>query len=335
MYHYNPQITPSSSLSMDPPYKPTLTPELGEITLDDCIFTTYRWKVPNAQSNPRPMILLVHGYRDHHAAYSELAETLVKKLNVDVFFFYQRGEGTTRLVNGRRGVTNDAHAYAAIDAMIAKAASDPTVTEIHLLGHSMGGGLVLNYACGCGGRERNGNNESSYHINSVKSIVACAPLIELHPHTHPGQLIEWVVRAVCALPWTKTLRVKSPLDVEAITGDPQWQDWMRASIDPKTLNGAFVETRDFILRGRALLSDQVIQCIARNLPILVCHGDADKINDVRASREWVGKASNVENAVVSMKEYKDGRHSLMVDAKPVREAFLHDVTEFYRQQIAK
>lgn len=311
---------------MEPPYKPTLTPELGEITIDDCIFVTYKWKVPDV----RPLILIVHGYRDHHVLYTELAEYLVKNLNVNVFFFYQRGEGTTRLINGRRGIANDNHAYSAIDSMISKSVADPTISEVHLFGHSMGGGLVLNYACGCGGRKND-----TYQISNVKSIVACAPLIELHPYTHPGQIIEWVVRFFSVLPFTRTLRVPSPLDVEAITGDPEWQSWMRAAIDPKTLNGAFIETRDFILRGRALLNDNIASSIVRGLPILVCHGDADKINDVKASEEWVRKVNRLDNVDVTLKVYHDGRHSLMVDSPPVRSAFLQDVAAFYGSHIGK
>lgn len=102
---------------------------------------------------------------------------------------------------------------------------------------------------------------------------------------------------------------------------------MQLAIQANTLNGAFVKTRNFILRVLAFLFDQVLQYIALNLSIL-CHGDAGKSNDVRASRKWVCKASNQKNAVVFTKEYKYCRHSVMVDSKSVREVFLHGVTEF-------
>lgn len=305
---------------IDPPHIcKTIKPIEGEITIDDCIFKTYKWLA--SSDNWKGRILFVHGYRDHIGVYNEFAETLAIN-GYDFFFFYQRGEGESKLINKNiKGVSNDYYAYKGIDDMIDYNINDLkeknlNIDKLHLMGLSMGGGLVLNYA------------SNGKYKNQIKSFSVIGPLITLHKDTYPGFPIELVVRTICFL-GGKQLRVKSPIKIDYITGDPDYQKFLLSNGDPKGLDGAFVETRDFILRGRNLLNYNTYSKISKDKPLLICHGEDDHVNDVEASKNFIEKLNSIEN--MNNKKiitYPNGRHSIVADIPEVRSKVIADILQF-------
>lgn len=295
-----------------------IPPVEKDIPIDDCVFRSYKW--PAAKDNWKGRVLFVHGYRDHHQLYNELAES-VAKAGFDFFFFYQRGEGESRLVDNSKGVSDDYYAYKALDDMIEynlKELSDEKLpAKLHLMGASMGGGLILNYAC------------HGLYRDKIKSLSALSPLIVLHKNSYPGKLIEYIVRTICVFDFGKKLRVNSPLNLEYITGDEEYQKFMRSLGDTKALNGAFVETRDFILRGRNLLTEQVYSGMDSRVPVFICHGENDNITDVNGSKAFISALNSIdgmENKKIST--YPDGRHQLTADIPGVRHQVIADLINF-------
>lgn len=298
-----------------------IEPIQGDIQIDDCIFRNYQWLAPKDIWKGR--ILFIHGYRDSHRVYYELGENFAKN-GYDFFFFYQRGEGESKLIDNSKGVSDDYYAYKAIDDMIIYNLDDlkklNKPPKLHLLGLSMGGGLCLNYAC------------FGKFKDKIKSFSAICPLILLHKDSDPGIAIEYVVRAICYFNFGKKLRVKSPLNIEYITGDEDYQNLMKSYGDTAQLTGAFVETRDFILRGRNLLSEKNYSQIDKTVPLLICHGEADRITDVEGSKRFI----SLVNSIDGMKNkqiitYKNGRHQLICDIPEVRHKVIPDLLDFYNK----
>lgn len=309
---------PVEKTETPPPYTcKEIFPEELSITLDDCIHKVYLWNASPDKWKGR--VLFIHGYRDSHNLYLEFGETLAKA-GYDFFYYYQRGEGESKLITGGKGVADDRHAYAGVDNFIKYNLKDlkskGLPEKLHLIGHSMGGGIVLNYAA-----------EGKYK-DKLASFCTIGPLVTLHPETYPGLPIEYVVRTICFL-GGKNLRVNSPLKAEHIAGDKAYQKYIEDNTDPRGLDGAFIETRDMILRGRNLLSKQKYTKVDKHVPMLLCHGEADYINDKEGSIKWhklLNSVEGMENKEIAI--YEEGRHNLLIDKDHIKSKILDDVLNF-------
>lgn len=87
----------------------------------------------------------------------------------EVFFFDQRGAGLTS-PGKLKGITNEHHTFHDLDFFIdknLKEIKDRENNKIFLLGHSMGGGIILNYGV------------KGTHKDQLRGILASGPLIRL------------------------------------------------------------------------------------------------------------------------------------------------------------
>lgn len=309
----------SETKPVPPPYTCKDIPCVDkDIQIDDCIFRSYKW--PAKKENWRGRVLFLHGYRDHHLVYNELAESIAKA-GFDFFFFYQRGEGESKLVDNSKGVSDDYYAYKAIDDMIEynlkELEEEKLPAKLHLMGLSMGGGLTLNYAC------------HGLYKDKIKTFSAISPLILLHSKSDPGKFIEYVVRAICVFDCGKKLRVNSPLNLDYITGDEEYKKYMLSLGDTQALDGAFVETRDFILRGRNLLTEKIYTGIDLKVPLFICQGENDYITDQKGSKAFISAINSIEGMEnKEMKVYPQGRHQLAGDIPDVRHQVIADLIGF-------
>lgn len=305
---------------MDPPYACSTIPYVeNDIVTDDAVFKSYIWYAPKDIWKGR--IVFVHGYRDLLELYYEFGEFMAIN-GYDFFFYYQYGEGGTKLNNGQLGINDDYHAYKAVDHMIQYNLDDlkknnyPEFDKVNLMGLSMGGGISLNYIV-------NGKFKKF-----LKSAIVIGPLITLHKDTYPGVHIEYIVRFISTFSWGKKLRVNSPLKVDYIVGDPNYRDYLSSKVNVQGLNGAFVETRDFILRGRDLLKDKKYSKIDTDLPVLICHGEADRINDVEGSKAFIDSLQKMDMKNKAIITYPMGKHNILVDVKEIRDTVMNDIFDF-------
>lgn len=302
-----------------PPYIPKeIEPVIRDVTIDDCIFKTYTWYTPQEQCKGR--IIFVHGYRDSVELYYRHNEFYALN-GYDYFFFDQRGEGKTKLVDGTKGFGDDNHAYKALDDFIElnlkEMKEQGKNSHLHLMSHSMGGGIALNYAI-------NGK-----YRDKIKTLTTIGPLITLHPKTDPGLPIEYLVRSLCMFNFGKKIRVKTPLKHEYLTGDKDYQNFIQNKSNTENLDGAFVEARDFILRGRNLLKPSVYSKIDPKLPVLICHGECDFINDIEGSKSFMHSINSIEGMENKVfKSYPNGRHALHIDIPEVYLPLETDLLDF-------
>ncbi|VEU22694.1 DEKNAAC103735 [Brettanomyces naardenensis] len=309
-------------MALDPraPYQPSISPLERVITVGDCKYYTYIWKRDRDPSAYKGRILFIHGYRDSQQVYYYTFEKLTEA-GYDVFYFDQRGEGKTVLTNGKKGTASEETALGAVDYFIEfnlkELADEGKPSRLSILSVSMGGGIALNYSAI--GRYR----------KKLTCIVNIAPLILLHEKTYPGIVTETLVRGLCVAPFMRSLHVKTYIHPEYIAGDPVYEEYLRARMEKKPLYATLVESRDFVLRGRRLLSEEYYGKVEKELPILICHGDADYVNDVEGSKKFFEKV----NGVKGMKNkrliiYPKGRHVLYIGAEETREKALKDTIEF-------
>ncbi|GMG39938.1 unnamed protein product [Ambrosiozyma monospora] len=191
-------------------------------------------------------------------------------------------------------------------------------TKLNMFGFSMGGGIVLNYL------------SHGKLKDKINAYCAGGPLILLHPDTLPAKPLEWIVRAVCCLPFGKTLKVKTALKMDYITGDPVYHEYLTKKSNTENLSGTFVETRDFILRGRDLLTDASLSTVSKTKPLLIVHGDNDHINDCNASELYIEKLNKIEGMKnKELVKVENGRHCILFDAEPVATTAKTAVLKFF------
>ncbi|VUG17359.1 DEBR0S2_05028g1_1 [Brettanomyces bruxellensis] len=311
----------------DLPYFPKkVTPSEKVIPVADCNFHTYFWSVERDPKDYKGRILILHGYRDLRQVYYYFLEQLALN-GYDVFYFDQRGEGETVLKNGKKGTTNDEHAFKAVDYFIeynqkeleqeAKEGKVDKAKKLSILSVSMGGGISLNYAA------------IGKYASNLAGMVNIAPLILLHEKTYPGRITEFVVRTLCAIPGCQSLHVKTNLHPEYISGDSKYSEYIRERDRKSPLSATLVESRDFILRGRRLLLPAYYKKVDKELPILICHGDTDYVNDIEGSRKFLEKLKEVPGMKnKKIIEYRNGRHELFIDRPEIRDKVINDVVEF-------
>lgn len=305
-----------------PPYEARdVVPVEGKVTFGDTVFQTYTWEVPQGVAWAG-RILFVHGYRDTHRTYHRHFEFFAKN-GYDVFFFDQRGEGQTRLTNGKKGVSSDYYAYKGVDDMIShnldiiSKVDSARAGHLHVMGHSMGGGIVLNYAIV--GEKR----------AKVRSFSTFAPLVTLHPATDPGIVTEYAVRFLCLFPFCRTLRVRTPLKPDYLTSDPHMAQYIVDNVDLENSDGAFVEARDFIMRGKNLLKPAVYSRMGLETPLLICHGEDDSINDCRGSRAFIEALNSIQGMHnKEFKLYPKGKHCLHIESAEIAQPLAQDMLDF-------
>lgn len=251
-------------------------------------------KDENGTIQTKCRVLIVHGFCEYHKIYYRLMDSLSQN-GIESFMFDQRGSGDTS-PGALRGITDEETTFKDLNHFI-----DMNLKEcqqlgrkLFLFGHSMGGGIVLNY--GCDGEFK----------DDIDGIICTGPLIELHPSSQPS----WMVRKIAFLlaKCFPNHRIYTGLNIEGITSDKAYQDFI--ANDPKsTLIGSFRQIYDFLERGERLLADELR---TRNFktPVLIMHGAADGINDPNASKHLVDKKLT-HHPDKTLKLYENARHSIL------------------------
>ncbi|KAG7747539.1 hypothetical protein KL912_003563 [Ogataea haglerorum] len=202
--------------------------ETGEVEHDGCVFPTF---LHRHSGDYKGRIVFIHGYRDIYELFFGLFNKLTAD-GYDVHFHYQRGEGTSRPASNVQSSNDDSRVYKDMDFFISR--NLDADDKVILMGHSMGGGLILNYSAFGTYRDR------------LLMTVACSPLIELSPETAAPKYQEWAIRALCwAVPPVRYLRVKTPLKVEYVSSLPEVQQFIRSRAPPAGLTATAIEARDF------------------------------------------------------------------------------------------
>lgn len=297
-------------MSSDIPYTPKGEPTIEFVEHNNAKFKTVTWKVPN-EVTYKGKIIYVHGFAEQSNVYTEFFDNLSQN-GYEVFFFDQRGAGETspgKLI----GQTNEFYVFDDLEFFI-KRLLDLRVNKdekFYLMGHSMGGGIILNYGI-----------RGKYKEN-IRGILACGPLIQLHPDTKPN----FVLRA--AMPYANYLLpnfiIDSKLNYDYITSNERWKNYIKGH---DKLIGTIRQFHDMFARGEDLLRPEYAAHFDKDIPVLVVHGDDDHINDIRASRKFVALFKDQQDNNKKLTEISKGRHSLFIENDEMFKEIFKIVIEF-------
>ena len=216
---------------------------------------------------PVAVMSLVHGLGEHSGRYESFAPDLVKA-NIAVVAIDLRGHGQS---GGKRGVCTD---YALLqsdrEALLNQSRALYPETPHIVYGHSLGGGLVMDY-----GREA---------AADIRAMIASAPFIDL-PKPPPA-IVGLIAKIMRRLNPQGT--ISQPLTGEKISTLPEEQ--ARYLGDPLNHNhisfGLAVDAVEAGKRVAASASDWT-------LPLLLMHAKGDQLTDFTASETFALSAKNV------------------------------------------
>lgn len=288
----------------------TEIPTLQKEEFNDATFTYMKWPsslkkhernthtnttdVEDEQVITKCRVLIVHGFCEYYKIYYKLMDNLALN-GVESFMFDQRGSGDTS-PGKERGKTDEVATFADLNHFIEMNLKEcePVDRKLFLFGHSMGGGIVLNY--GCNGKYK----------DKIAGIITTGPLIELHPNSRPNFILRCLAPALASV--LPRFTIDTALNVDGITSDEDYKELLRT--DPKLkLTGSFKQIYDMLERGKKLVNDPYVAKTFKS-PLLIMHGKADTINDPDSSEKFVNeRIPQVEDKTVKI--YNDAKHSLL------------------------
>lgn len=296
------------------PYTAVGEPVIEKVPYNGVTFKTVTWKVPQNKEY-KGKIIYVHGFCEHSTIYTEFFDSLSQD-GYEVFFFDQRGAGETS--PGKLfGKTDEFHTFDDLDFMIKRnldARTDKN-EKFFLAGHSMGGGISLNY--GIHGKYR----------EHIKGIFVSGPLVVLHPKTQPNVLVRTLQPVINAL--VPNLQIDSKLNYDYLTSHEGYKEYIKTN--DKKLIGSIRQFNDMFNRGERLTKADHASKFSPDIRLLILHGDNDNINWIQGTRKFV---SHIKGKVdVEFIEVSEGRHSLFIEKKEIYDSIYKKVVEFLDQQL--
>ncbi|KAI9280504.1 Alpha/Beta hydrolase protein, partial [Sporodiniella umbellata] len=273
-------------------------------TEDGAEIFTKTWKT---KDQPVATLVMIHGFGEHIARYDRTFTAFANN-GIECYGYDQRGWGETGKKSGHYG-NNEGYdtVLKDVDNAVLKMRRDKI--PLFLMGHSMGGGIVLNYV----------SRKNTYKgVNLIAGTLACSPLVTL---SLPIPTIKnYGLRIVsCVIP---KFVIQAGLSPEGISHDQE--EIRKYKEDPLIHDFATLNTlKSFIDAGSDILKTQakLIEC-----PLLVSHGDADPINDYQGSVKAYELASSKDK---EMKGWPGLYHELQNETAPERD----QITEYYIEWI--
>ncbi len=219
------------------------------------------------ETEPTATVCLVHGLGEHSGRYAHLAAFL-NQTGYALLTFDLRGHGKSE---GQRGHTPSYEALLDdISHLLEEAAERYPDRPRFLYGHSLGGNLVINHSL----RRR----------PQLTGVIATGPL--LRPGFEPPAWKLTLGKIMYSL-WP-TLSMANELDRQGLSRDPEV---VRAYNNDPLVHGRISArlAMDVLQAGLWALE----QATKFPLPLLLMHGDADRLTSAQASRAFAAQAGDV------------------------------------------
>lgn len=210
----------------------------------------------------RGVVIAVHGLGDHSQRFASIAEDLCEA-GWPLFAFDIEGHGRSP---GTRGKINSYDGLLA-DIAAARRTARERLGELPqvLLGHSMGGNVVLNYALR--------SAEFDTELPMLSGVVLVSPMIlPANPPQRPHIFAAWLTGHL--FPW---LTVGKPVDKAKLSSDPQTA--------AEIVDDSLTHTQISIHLATQLLAQgrwAIDHAREINVPTLIMHGDDDELIDQSA-----------------------------------------------------
>ena len=231
---------------------------------------------------PRASLINLHGLGDHSSLYPALPEYFVP-LGIAVHAFDLRGHGRS---GGQRAYLEDWNDYREdLDTFVALVAGR-SAERPFLLGNSLGGLAVLDYAL--------------HHGSRLSGVIAAAPALGA---VGVPRLLMAAGRILSRV-WPR-FSLRTGMNLEGISRDPAA---VRAMVDDPLFHSV----------GTARLSTEVVAAIERvqrlapslDVPVLLLHGGADTMVSPEGTRAFFARLTVADRELI---EYPDAYHALFAD----------------------
>jgi alpha-beta hydrolase superfamily lysophospholipase len=250
----------------------------------------------------RASVVVTHGQGDHGGRYPHVAEHLTRE-GFAMYAADLRGHGRS---GGRRGHVDDFDDYLA-DArrVIEEAKAVNPQVKTFLLGHSLGGLIVLDYA------EKMGS--------TISGVIATGPLLRLKMKVPAWKIA--LGRVFSSL--TPTLSMKTGLDPNLLSHD---QQIVRDYINDPLVHGV-ASTRFYTELMRAV--DETVRNGGKlTLPCLVMVGTGDGIVDSSVTQEFF---KTIASSDKTLKVYDGFYHEVLNE--PQKDTLLDEITTWISGRI--
>lgn len=263
-----------------------------------------------ASGSPRGVVVFIHGFIEHIARYEHAHKRWAERGFV-IFTFDQRGFGRTALdskkspdaIYGRTGDTDQIPDIAW--ALQVAQEANPTI-PLFLMGHSMGGGLVLSFAT-------RANTQDS--VSQLSGIIATSPCIRLTKP--PAGVARWIGSRVRAI--LPNQNIPAAVEAKYLSHDPEVVK--DNENDPLIRRSASLRAVDDMLnRGENLITKDYKKWPTA-LPVLVVHGTEDMVCSVETAKQFIEKVP-AEDKRISL--YEGGYHELQNEPDGVKEKFVDE-----------
>ncbi|HEX2920737.1 MAG TPA: alpha/beta hydrolase [Bacteroidales bacterium] len=252
--------------------------------------------------NPSGIIAFIHGIGEHMGRYSDWADRFNKE-NYAFVGFDLPGHGKS---DGERGkITSYKVVHEMIDIMLKTISRTYPGVPVWLYGHSLGGGIVLDYAI---------------RFNpSVKGIISTSPWIRLsfEPSVYKILLASVVKSFMPGLLQNTGLKTNylshDQSVVDRYVSDPLVHDKITVGF----FSGA-ISSSEYILKNAFMIKG----------PVLVVHGSDDMICSPDGSREFASKTDKAE-----LKIWKGGFHEL--HNEPFKQEVFNFIIGWIKQKSTK
>lgn len=254
--------------------------------------------------SPKGLVVLVHGLGEHSGRYQQVAQAL-NDIGCAVYAMDHRGHGKS---DGRRALVDRmSHAVADIDQVMDLAKAAHPGLKTFLLGHSMGGALSLSYAI--------------RKPSKLDALVLSGPAVALEaapPLIGPiSKFLGIFLPALGMFAIDPSLVSRDKSVVDDYTNDPLNA---HSKVPARTLS----EIVKFVELLPVLLS-------AINLPLLIMHGEQDKLAGVAGSKMVADRVSSKDKELII---YKGLYHEIFNELPDDRALVFKDLTNWIQKRLA-
>ncbi len=234
--------------------------------------------------NPKAVLLIVHGLKDHSSRYTSISEQLATH-GYAVYALDLRGHGKSE---GERAFVGSFDDYLRdLDLFYDKVRRAEPGKPVFLFGHSMGGAIALLFALG-----RN---------PEIRGLVLSAPALKIPSDVSP--LLVWFTKRLGGIAPKRSV---FKLDNKFFTRDLEALAAMNS--DPLIYNKPHpARTAAELLRAIDRIQKTMSSLM---IPIMLMHGTADKITNPEGSRQLDEAALSTDK---TLKLYQGHYHDLLHD----------------------
>lgn len=237
--------------------------------------------------NPKAAIVVIHGIGEHFGRYGRFASYIAQR-GYSVFGIDLPGHGKSPGIRGQIGHREDV--FRLTDSVISYITEQNPGLPIFLMGHSMGGNIVLSY------RLRGKDPQ-------IKAYIASSPWIKLTNMSSAASYFLAMAAAMCSpnlklKNGVKNENLFTPSDI--VTADAMPDMLCHPFITPRTAAGCFKWAK-LILKNAG----------ATRKPVYLMHGSGDGICSVEGSRAFASGAGKS----CTYREWEGLKHEMLNEAR--------------------